>query len=88
MDHDDIVHRDWLFELYSLIISTRVDIAFCSGFYNIYKDDRVETFQTEVSRGVYLLNKKLKMRLSHGWIAPWLKMTSLKFIKNHKFSFH
>lgn len=87
MDHDDIVHRDWLFELYSLIISTRVDIVFCSGFYNIYKDDSVETFQTEVSRGVYLLNKKLKMRLSHGWIAPWLKMTSLKFIKNHNIQF-
>jgi Glycosyltransferases involved in cell wall biogenesis len=87
MDHDDVVHRDWLSALHRVIVENDVDIALCSGFYNIYSDNSVETFQTEVSCGLYVLNENLKKRLCHGWIAPWFKLMSLEFIKKHAIKF-
>lgn len=87
MDHDDFVDEDWLLELYRVISEYDVDIALNSGFYNVYCDDAVESFQTEVSSGVYLLSANLKARMSHGWIAPWFKLISLDFINKHKIRF-
>lgn len=87
MDHDDRVLSDWLQELHRVITENDVDIALCSGFYNSYHDGTVETFQTEVSGGMYVLSDKLKKRLYHGWIAPWFKLMSLDFIKKHGLKF-
>ena len=87
MDHDDFVHEDWLLELYNVISEYKVDIALNSGFYNVYSDDSVEKFQTEVCSGVYLLNHDIRVRMSHGWIAPWFKLISLDFIKEHSITF-
>ena len=86
MDHDDIAAENWLSTLYAIAQKEEAEITFCSGF--DFSGDTVSLLKLPIiTNSVYTLNDTIRNQISCIFIAPWLKLMPLDFIKKNNLKF-
>lgn len=86
MDHDDIAAETWLSKLYAISQKEENEITFCSGF--DFSGETVSPLKLPIiTNSVYTLNDTIRKQISCIFIAPWLKLMPLDFIKKNSLKF-